>query len=70
MKNATTTVENSTWCNDCGAPMGEGQECEAYEMLRIQAEHLREILDAAGLTLKAKGPNVLVVDAAGHEVHL
>lgn len=68
---AVTTVETTTWCNDCGAPMSDDQhECKAYDMVRIRRECLREFLQALGLTLKAKGPNILVVDKDGHEVHL
>ena len=68
---AAATAENTTWCNDCGAPMSdEESECKAYDMLRIRTECLREFLLAAGLTLKAKGPNILVVDKDGHEVNL
>lgn len=68
--NAATTDETVTWCNDCGAPMEEESECKSYDMLRIRTECLREFLMALGLTLKAKGPNILVVDKDGHEVNL
>lgn len=67
---AETTAETSTWCNDCGAAMGEESECKAYDMLRLRRECLREFLLAVGLTLKVKGPNILVVDKDGHEVNL
>ena len=67
---AATTAETLTWCNDCGAAMEEESECKAYDMLRLRRECLREFLMALGLTLKSKGPNVLVVDKDGHEVNL
>ena len=71
MDTVTSTTKNRTWCNDCGAPMGEEDvECKAYDMLRIRRDCLKEFLWALGLTLKAKGPNILVVDKDGHEVNL
>ena len=63
-------AETTTWCNDCGAPMGGESECKAYEVLYRKRDRFREILKAAGLTLKAKGPNILVLDKDGHEEHL
>ena len=50
--------------------MGEESECKAYDMLRLRKECLKEFLQALGLTLKPKGPNILVVDKDGHEVNL
>ena len=68
---AATTAETATWCNDCGAPMDdEESECKSYDMLKIRKDCLREFLMALGLTLKAKGPNILVVDKDGHEENL
>ena len=69
---AATTAETATWCNDCGAPMDEGEsECKAYDMLRLRSECLREFLAAVGLELKVRhGVNVVVVDKYGHEVNL
>lgn len=68
---AATTTETSTWCNDCGAPMGEESECKSYEALKLRRECLREFLLAVGLELKVRhGVNVVVVDKYGHEVNL
>ena len=66
-----TALEATTWCPECGAPMNEGQEeCPAYGVLYRKKDVLRHVLDVMGLKLKPKGPNILVVDKDGHEVHL
>lgn len=66
------TSATDTWeCCECGRLVsGEEDECEAYDKLQLQRECLVKFLRAAKLTLKPKGPNILVLDPEGHEVNL
>ncbi len=84
MKTATTAISTTTpatasvnaldattWCNDCGMPLKEGQECPTYKRLYQLRGGLKEILETVGVELKTRdGVNVLIVDKDGHEVGL
>ncbi len=68
---SVNALEAETWCNDCGMPLHEGQECPAYGRLYQLRDGLREILETVGVELKTRdGVNVIIVDADGHEVGL
>ena len=77
MKTITTAatsvnaLEATTWCPECGTPLGEGQECPAYRVLERKKVVLKDILRGLKLGLKVRhGVNVVIVDAEGHEVNL
>ncbi len=68
---SVNALDAETWCNDCGIPLEESQECPAYKRLYQLRDGLREILETVGVELKTRdGVNVIIVDKDGHEVGL
>lgn len=56
-------------CPICGRDMEEGKCCELEAWLLRRRELLHRILTGMGVTLSAKGSNVLLVDPqTGHAV--